>query len=144
MMCGKQVRSLLRAGVLLCTAVAVHAVSDPDSAPRKLTLNEARELANQPASAHGPVDLTESPRPLDRVFYYLAATWRNPTGSPVAGYYAVNPWTGDVWDVSGCKRLDSETLRKRRDAIRRESGVSRSAFARLRNRKPLCIWPDDR
>jgi len=144
MMCGKQIRSLLRAGVLLCTAAAVHAVSDQDSGPRKITLSEARELANQPASAHGPVDLTESPRPLDRVFYYFAATWRNPTGSPVAGYYAVNPWTGDVWDVSGCKRLDSEVLRKRRDDIRHESGVSKSVFSRLRNRKPLCIGPKDR
>ena len=143
MMWRKQIRSLFRASVLLYAAMAVHAVSDPDSGPRKLTVDEAQELANQPASAHGPVDLTESPRPLDRVFYYFAATWPNPTGSPMAGYYAVNPWTGDVWDVSGCKRLDSETLRKRRDAIRRESGVSKAAFARLRDKRPLCIGPND-
>ena len=62
----------------------------------------------------------------------------------MVGYFAVNPWTGDVWDVDGCRRLDSDALRKRREAIRRKSGIPKAAYARLRDKKPLCIDSKER
>jgi hypothetical protein len=140
----KLIRSVLALCALLGASTAVYAAPDENAGVPRITSSEARELAGHPAGAHGPVDLTESPRPLDRDFYYFAATWRNPTGSPMTGYYAVNPWTGDVWDVGGCKRLDSAIPRKRREGIRHESGVSKSLYSRLRERRPLCIGPKDR
>jgi hypothetical protein len=100
-------------------------------------------LAKQAADTHGSVDLTESPRPLDPEFYYFAATRASGTGSPMVGYYAVNPWTGDVWDVNGCNRIESSSLKKRQREIRRQSGIRNSVYEKLRVKKPLCIGSSD-
>ena len=38
------------------------------------------------------------------------------------GYFAVNPWTGDVWALWGCHRMSTPALRKSQAAIRRHFG----------------------
>ncbi|MGA8549410.1 MAG: hypothetical protein WB678_04145 [Stellaceae bacterium] len=38
------------------------------------------------------------------------------------GYFAVNPWTGDVWALWGCHKLSTPALRKSQAAIRRHFG----------------------
>ena len=56
------------------------------------------------------------------------------------GYFAVNPWTGDVWALWGCYKLTTPALRKSQAAIRRRFTRSElQQYARLRRRKPECI-----
>ena len=43
----------------------------------------------------------------------------NPPVEGSFGYFAVNPWTGDVWALWGCHRLSTPALRKSQAAIRR-------------------------
>ena len=32
-------------------------------------------------------------------------------------YFAVNPWTGDVWDPIACTRITSPTIKRKQEAI---------------------------
>jgi hypothetical protein len=125
--------------LLLCIGAYPVAGSEQDQRLPRIGATAAMALASEVANAHGPVTLTENQRAFDPDFYYFAATWPNPTGSPVAGHYAVNPWTGDVWDADGCKRLESPSLKKLQDVVRRKSGLGRSVYSKLRAKRPLCI-----
>jgi hypothetical protein len=59
------------------------------------------------------------------------------------GYFAVNPWTGDVWALWGCHRLSTPALRKSQAAIRRRfNGAELKQYARLRRLKPECTVED--
>jgi hypothetical protein len=59
------------------------------------------------------------------------------------GYFAVNPWTGDVWNLWGCHRLSTPALRKSQAAIRqRFSREELKQYARLRRLKPVCTVED--
>ena len=59
------------------------------------------------------------------------------------GFFAVNPWTGDVWNLWGCHRLSTPALRKSQGAIRRRFGREElKQYARLRRLKPECIFGD--
>jgi hypothetical protein len=57
------------------------------------------------------------------------------------GYFAVNAWTGDVWNLWGCHRLSTPALRKSQAAIRRRFTLDEmKQYARLRRLKPECIF----
>ena len=59
------------------------------------------------------------------------------------GYFAVNPWTGDVWALWGCHKLSTPALRKSQAAIRRHFGRNElKQYARPRRLKPECIVED--
>ena len=59
------------------------------------------------------------------------------------GYFAVNPWTGDVWELWDCRRLSTPALRKSQAAIRRRfTPEEMQQYARLRRLKPECTNDD--
>jgi len=59
------------------------------------------------------------------------------------GYFAVNPWTGDVWALWGCRRLSTPALRRSQAAIRRRfTPVELKQYPRLHRLKPECIVED--
>lgn len=62
---------------------------------------------------------------------------------PVAGsygFFAVNPWTGDVWALWGCKRLATPTLRKSQAKIRqRFTKDELKQYPKLHKIRPECI-----
>jgi hypothetical protein len=59
------------------------------------------------------------------------------------GVFAVNPWTGDVWNLWGCHRLSTPALRKSQAAIRRRfTPAEMKQYARLRRLKPECTVED--
>jgi hypothetical protein len=59
------------------------------------------------------------------------------------GYFAVNPWTGDVWALWGCHRLYTPALRKSQAAIRRRfTRGELKQYARLRRLRPECAYED--
>ncbi len=53
------------------------------------------------------------------------------------GYFAVNPWTGDVWALWGCHKLSTPALRKSQAAIRQRFTFGElKQYAQLRRLKP--------
>ena len=59
------------------------------------------------------------------------------------GVFAVNPWTGDVWNLWGCHRLSTAALRKSQAAIhRRFTREELKHYATLRRLKPECTVED--
>jgi hypothetical protein len=59
------------------------------------------------------------------------------------GYFAVNPWTGDVWELWGCHRLSTPALRRSQAAIRRRfTRDEMNQYTRLRGLKPICTYED--
>jgi len=77
-------------------------------------------------------------------FYAFMARWPNPDGHPLIGYFAVNPWTGDVWDVMGCRRIVSPELEKEQDAIWARSPLRTEARSVLREKSPGCLDRDQK
>ncbi|MGH7047251.1 MAG: hypothetical protein ACREE2_12790 [Stellaceae bacterium] len=59
------------------------------------------------------------------------------------GFFAVNPWTGDVWSLWDCNRLSTPALRKSQAAIRRRfHRAHTNQYGRLRRLKPERIVED--
>lgn len=59
------------------------------------------------------------------------------------GFFAVNPWTGDVWALWGCHKLSTPALRKSQAEIRRRfTPEELKQYARLSALKPECIVED--
>ena len=58
----------------------------------------------------------------------------------VHGSFAVNPWTGDVWSLWGCRKLSTLALRKSQVEIRKcFTREELKQYAQLRRLKPECI-----
>jgi hypothetical protein len=53
-------------------------------------------------------------------------------------YFAVNPWTGDVWDSIACTRITSPTIKRTQDEIWRSSRLPDEARHVLQARAPAC------
>ena len=59
------------------------------------------------------------------------------------GFFAVNPWTGDVWALWGCHKLSTPALHKDQAAIRRKFTPSElKQYKRLSALRPDCIVED--
>jgi len=60
-------------------------------------------------------------------------------------YFAVNPWTGDVWEAMGCYRITSPAIDKEQKAILARSKFSSQVLTSLRERslpavRSHCPW----
>ena len=53
-------------------------------------------------------------------------------------YFAVNPWTGDVWDSTACTRITSPTIKRKQDEIWKSSKLPDEARQVLQARAPAC------
>jgi hypothetical protein len=53
-------------------------------------------------------------------------------------YFAVNPWTGDVWDAIACTRITSSTIKRKQEAIWKSSKLPDEARQVLQARAPAC------
>jgi hypothetical protein len=53
-------------------------------------------------------------------------------------YFAVNPWTGDVWDAIACTRISSPKIKRKRDEIWKSSKLPDEARQVLQARVPAC------
>lgn len=109
---------------------------------RKISHNQAQELVRDALvtlNLNGPsVRIERNRYDYAPEFYVFMAWWPNPHGSPVLGYYAVNPWTGDVWDVMGCKRISSPAIQAEQRSILKRSNLSPEAEGTVRALTPGC------
>jgi len=59
------------------------------------------------------------------------------------GFFAVNRWTGDVWNLWGCHNLSTPALRKSQmEILKRFTRKELKQYAELRRLKPECIVED--
>jgi hypothetical protein len=57
-----------------------------------------------------------------------------------AGAYAVNPWTGEVWDRWHCEKVDSPMAKKERTEIyKRFTPEEKKQYVKLALMKPECL-----
>jgi hypothetical protein len=55
------------------------------------------------------------------------------------GYFAVNPWTGEVWDLWSCHKISSAAARRAQRKIRRRfTSEEMKQYRRLSLLKPSC------
>ncbi len=59
-------------------------------------------------------------------------------GTVAMRYFAVNPWTGDVWEPFGCTRMTSPTIRRKQEEIWKSSRLPDEARPVLAARTPAC------
>jgi hypothetical protein len=64
------------------------------------------------------------------------------TGTVAMQYFAVNPWTGDVWEPFGCTRITSPTIKRKQDEIWKSSKLPDEARHVLEARVPACTPPN--
>lgn len=53
-------------------------------------------------------------------------------------YFAVNPWTGDIWEPFGCSRITSPEIKRKQDEIWKSSKLPAEARLVLEERTPAC------
>lgn len=111
--------------------------------PRKVTVDEARELASlalTPEEARRP-GLTFEPY-MDKNypdFISFEVLWDNPVpdGPLVVDDLSVDPQTGDVWRRAGCS-VKSAALVKMQKTLRKKMGLVEKDYAKLRHDGPVC------
>ncbi len=125
---------LLVITVCACTASA-------QSDLQKISTDEVRKLVYEAIRTHDPhhqIDVSRVENRYDPVFVYFEVTWPNPSGSPHLGNFAVNPWTGDVFNADGCELQASPSLKKLQASIRKQLQLKEKEYLRLRAKRPIC------
>jgi hypothetical protein len=74
-------------------------------------------------------------------FYAFMAYYPGPESADGVGvlqttYLAVNPWTGDVWDVTGCSLITSPAIAKEQESLWSRSGLPADAHEPLHDKSP--------
>lgn len=109
---------------------------------KKVRINEARELVYE---ANGPVgykNYYDYDGSMSKPFITFDLIGGGEAGS--AGFFSVNPWTGDVWALWGCKKLTTPRLRKFQAKIRQRFDADElKHYKELRSLKPMCISDDN-
>jgi hypothetical protein len=115
---------------------AVNAQS-PDT---RLSADEARKLVSAAIDPNRSKAVLEPMHnPYEPDFLFFEAIDPDPDHSAHMGTFAVNSWTGDVWDTAGfCRRVTSSRLIKMLERIRAHSSLTAAEFARRHASKPIC------
>jgi hypothetical protein len=109
---------------------------------REITMKVARDLVREalvvlgqdaPSVSIVPFRYDYAPE-----FLSFEALWPNPGGSTLIGYFGVNPWTGDVWEINGCYRITSAKMKKMQISIWKESQLIPAAERTLHEKTPGC------
>jgi len=134
-----------RTAAALCL-LAMSQASSPqayggDAAKKTISAEDAKLLVSEPiVPENRGAHVTELRNRDERDFYFFGATWANPVGSPVIGYYFVNPWTGNVWRMAGvnCATLSTPELRSHLRQIRKRLKLRNKEYRLFHARRPNC------
>lgn len=69
-------------------------------------------------------------------FYFYDALVSEPGAEGFSGHYAVNKFTGEVWDPQRCSRFSDPDLSKLQRNMRKELGLSAKAYRQHRKSDP--------
>jgi hypothetical protein len=97
--------------------------------PQKISLQEARRLVYEVVKVHNrDAEISRTQNPYDREFFYFEVIAANPVASPMVGHFAVNPWTGDVWNSALCERVTLPPFRRCRRRSERGPGSEKRSI----------------
>ncbi|HYM31354.1 MAG TPA: hypothetical protein VEU47_08660 [Candidatus Cybelea sp.] len=100
----------------------------------------ARIAAEAVGDAHTTEEFKYSGAHVDYPFYDFDLR-PGPPSKASFGYFAVNPWTGDVWALWGCFKVPSPAARKSQAKIRRQfTREELKQYPRISQIKPECIF----
>src|SRR6266700_3876670 len=114
-----------RMQLLLCAMILVGLARVTPAMERMIQEQNARKLVENTLPALG-----EDPKLMDirpwryywaPEFYSFEAYRGGSKGVLIIYYISVNPWTGDVWDATACKRITTPAVKKEQDLIWQES-----------------------
>jgi hypothetical protein len=116
------------------------------TAQRKITVEQARALVMASLTAEQRrlpkveaehFDNPDNPSPK---FLIFTVVWEGlHKGSVVAGMYAVDPYTGDVFFAnSECDEVKNKRLERLQAQVRAKLHLSQSEYKRLKTKGPLC------
>jgi hypothetical protein len=116
------------------------------TAERKITVEQARALVMASLTAEQRrlpkvqaehLDDPDNPSPK---FLIFTVVWEGlPKGSVVAGMYAVDPYTGDVFFAnSECDEVKNKRLERLQAQVRAKLHLLHSEYQRLKTKGPLC------
>ena len=71
-------------------------------------------------------------------FYAFQALPVGPGAEGSIGFFAVNPWSGYVWNLAGCRQVTSPTLKKEQERILKRSVLSAPEARTLGEKSPGC------
>lgn len=131
--------------VLLFTLLILSGVSlnwakvRADDIPQKIDATEAWDLAYEATKKHNPDKGSLEYGGLSRRESFFTFQGLGPVAGSY-GFFAVNPWTGDVWALWGCRRQTTSGLRKLQAKIRaRFTKDELKRYQILRDIRPECI-----
>lgn len=129
--------ALIVCAIVACDGVAAREIR----IPWKINESAAQRLAAEGDNSATGLEYFDYDSNSGSFFVYNGLT--KPPAEGSFGFFAVNPWTGDVWNLWGCHRLSTPALRKSQGPIRRRfSREELKQYARLRRLKPECIFGD--
>lgn len=126
-------------GVLLLGIALVSVpFAEPQSLAERLTVEQARKLVYAATDTQlTGVPLEEDHSLYEPDFIILVAIDTNPAHRADIATYAVNAWTGDVWNTAGrCNRVSSAKLRNMLKELQSRSAIDQKATEELRVKKP--------
>ena len=129
---------------MLVMAPLIAGGAPPVAGRRPVRIDEARALVlralkGSPAIRLRGFALEDIEGSSNKQFYVFEGQWNNPdAGSIVAGHYAVDAKTGDVWNALACEEFTSHELGKLQATIRKRIGLSDEEYRQLRRPGPGC------
>jgi hypothetical protein len=131
--------------VVILTILSLAASSVAFALDPTINMATARELVQDALASLGE-HRTDVKIEIEPWLYYWAPdfitlqAWRpHPTaGTMETWYFAVNPWTGDIWNPFGCTRITSPTIKRKQEAIWKSAQLPDEARHVLQARSPAC------
>jgi hypothetical protein len=132
-------RYWIRRRPLITVALALVLQTLVSARTRDLTTTEGRELvmeALDPEARKLPGLAIELEDRKVSGFYEFAVTWDNPNGGVVVGFFAVNQATGEIWKLVVCRTIESPSLRRLQNAVRKKIGLGPGELKKLGGNAP--------
>ncbi len=138
----------MRRVIVLVLLVSLYSTTVMAGGPaeRKITVAQAKALVlasltakerRLPKVEAEHFDDPDNPSPK---FLIFTVVWEGlPKGSVVAGMYAVDPYTGDVFEANKeCSEVKNKRLERLQTQVRAKLHLSQSEYQRLKTKGPLC------
>jgi hypothetical protein len=139
-------RTIVRAAFVMTVAALfclAFGQTSSEGQRRNVTVEEASDLLYAYLESRGCTTSSCSVGQIHDTYfsgcYSFSAMWNNhPHGSPVLGYFKVDPRTGHVWDGVMWRSLTSPSLVKLQQVIRKRIGLSDEENQKTPRNAPMC------
>jgi hypothetical protein len=131
--------------IYFCVAFILGVSSLSYGRPPTISEETARKLVREALVAMGETQPSVQIEPWKFDWapeFYTFSAWRpgaigkDGVGIAQTYYFAVNPWTGDVWDAMACKRITSTAIEKEQEAIWKQSDLPTAIREAIRKKSP--------